>query len=134
MRSLLVLILLVPASLRAADGSIVQVTRRTVMSARDQRPTKDFFIDRGSRHGVKTGDVYRVLREMSVVDGRAGGQSHLVRVHLGDLKVIELGETASLGRVTQLRPAKELPAMDYPTFLVGDLVEKKAETTNLPTR
>jgi len=115
----------------AKPGSILNVSHALRMSSSEPEPARDYFVDLGARDGLKEGDVLTVSRQLYVGSANWSGPNHLIRVALGEVKVITLGETASIARAVGTRPAAELPSLDYPGFLIGDAVEAK---TDLPIR
>lgn len=117
------LILLLGASLAEA-GTIIQVSRRLRMSNVEPNPPKDFFIDMGTRDGVREGDVMTVYRFVPVLNVLAGAPHQLLRVVLGEIKILSAGESVAVGRVLQERAPNELPAMDSQAFMMGDQVER----------
>jgi len=54
------------------------------------------------------------------------GPTHVLRVVLGEVKVLTVGETASIARMQGQRVASDLPTMDYQNFMVGDTVEARS--------
>jgi hypothetical protein len=50
----------------------------------------------------------------------------LIRVVLGELRVVLIGETASVARVQSQRPEAQLPVLDFSGFRIGDSVEAKS--------
>jgi hypothetical protein len=113
----------------ANPGTLIQVTRRLRMSFNDPVPPKDFFIDLGTRNGVKVGDVFEVSRHLPVNNALSGSPWHLMRIVLGEIRIYAVGESTAVGRAEIEREPSSLPAMDYSVFMVGDEVQLK---TNLP--
>lgn len=101
------------------------------MTAAEPLPPKDYFIDLGRRHGVHEGSLVQVFRRVDVVNGGTGDPMGPVRVLVGELKVLSLGETTSIGRVEQQRAPNEVPTTDAVTFMVGDEVKVKDELPKL---
>lgn len=120
------------SSVAAVEGSIVQVSRRLRMSAKDPIAPKDYYIDLGESVGVKIGDLFKIYRVIAVVNMASGYSPNLVRIPLGELKVILVGEHTSVGRLSARVVATELPSLDYPDFMLGDLVEPIEAKINLP--
>ncbi len=100
------------------------------MTQNDRNPEREYYLDRGRRDGMRDGDVLDVVRTVSITDGIWGGPNHLIRVVLGEVRVVLAGETASIARMQSQRPTSELPILDSAGFLIGDSVEVK---TNLPS-
>jgi len=124
-RHLFILILVV-LSFDASAASIVQVSRRLRMSSKEPLPAKDFFFDLGVKDGLRDGDVVAVYRELPVMNGLAGMPEHLLRVPMGEIRVVTAGERVSVGRVHTAREAADLPAMESQSFMMGDVVQLKS--------
>ena len=110
----------------APDGSIIYITRKLKMSAAEPATAKDYYVDLGERQGLKLGDILEVFRVQPVLNGVTGDASNFVRIRLGDIKIILLGEFSSIGRVQSVADPKELPVLDHPGFMLGDVVEPKS--------
>lgn len=100
------------------------------MSYLEPVPPKDFYVDLGTRDGVKVGDVLEVFRMLPVVNSMSGGPWHLMKVTLGDIKLTAVGDSTSIGRIANEREPQSLPSIDYQGFMVGDQVEMRSQ---LPT-
>ena len=109
-----------------SDGTIIQITRPLAMSSLPPLPPKDFYIDLGMHDGVKVGDVLAVSREVAVVNGLSGLPDHIMRVPIGNLKIILAGDFNSIGRAEGAMKPEEMPALDYSSFMLGDLVSLKS--------
>lgn len=107
------------------SGTIIQVQRKIRMSDAEALSPKEYFIDMGSRDGLAEGDSLQVFRYVPVVNGQSGGPWHILRVHIGDLKVAFVGETSSLAREEDGRNLASLPPLEYKTFMMGDEVARR---------
>lgn len=110
----------------AIAGTIINVSHGFKMTESEPTPPRDFYIDLGTRDGVKAGDVLEVTRQLSITNAMWSGPGHLLRVVLGDVKVLTVGETASIARLQTQRTTAEVPVLDYQTFMVGDVVAPRA--------
>lgn len=127
---LIILIMnLAPSSLFAREGgSIIQVQRKIRMSDAEPLAPKEYFVDIGSRDGLKAGESLEVYRSLPVINGQAGGPWHLMRVKIGDLRVAYVGETSALAREEDGRDLASLPPLEYQTFMLGDEVARRTES------
>lgn len=96
------------------------------MSANEPASAKDFYVDLGERQGMKLGDILEVFRVKPVLNGVTGDASNFVKIHLGEIKIILLGEFSSIGRINAVTDPKELPVLDHAGFMLGDEVEPKS--------
>lgn len=108
------------------QGSIIYISRKLKMSSSEPATAKDFYVDLGERQGLKLGDILEVFRVTPVLNGVTGDASNFVRIHLGDIKIILLGEFSSIGRVNAVVDPKDLPVLDHSSFMLGDAVEPKS--------
>lgn len=99
------------------------------MSAKEPVPAKEFYIDLGMNDGVKEGDVFSVYRTVNVINMVNGYSPNLMKVPLGEIKIILVGEFTSIGRTLNRVAEADLPVLDYPDFMLGDVVDLKS---NLP--
>ena len=105
-------------------GSIIQVQRKIRMSESEPLPPKEYFIDIGSRDGLKEGETLQVYRQVPVINGQSGGPWHILRMKIGDLRVAFVGETSALAREVEGRDIASLPPLEYNTFMMGDEVSR----------
>ena len=109
-------------ALGLSEGSVIQLTHRVPMASNDRASTRDFFVDLGARHGVRTGDTLEVSRTIPIWDSINGQFSHTFRLVLGEATVVATSENVSLAREKQLVDPLQLPAMNYHKFMLGDIV------------
>ena len=129
-RLLIILFLVAVPSFAINQGNIIQVARKLRMSYNEPVPPKEYFVDLGERDGVKVGDFVEVYRMVPVVNAMSGGPWHLLKVSLGDMKLVFVGESTSIGRVEIEREPASLPSIvEYQAFMLGDQVQAK---TGLP--
>lgn len=110
----------------ASDGTIIYVSRKLRMSSSEGAPPRDFYIDLGQHQGLKLGDILTVTRVQPILNGVTGDSNNFIRVVLGEIKVTMLGEFSSIARVLSHTDPNELPVMDYPGFMLGDVVKPKS--------
>lgn len=125
----LLLVGVIPSSF-ALEGVIFHVSRKLRLEKEEPIAPKEFYIDLGEKQGVQIGDIFKVYREMVMVDDKTGDASSLMRVELGDLKVIFVGDYDAIGRIERVVDPKQLPNLDYSSILLGDRVVGKDK---LPT-
>lgn len=109
----------------AVNGAIIQVNRKLRLSYNDPMPPKDYFIDLGTRNGIKVGDILEVTRQMPVRNSLSEGPWHVMKVSLGEMRIYVVGESTAVGHMEFEREPSSLPTMDFPTFMLGDEVALK---------
>lgn len=88
----------------------------------EKEPSRDFYVDLGTRQGIKEGDTLEVSRQFPVLYSMSGQPWQLIQLVLGEATVIATGESVSLVRTKRLVDASKLPATNYRQFMVGDVV------------
>lgn len=121
----------------ASPGMIVQVSRKIRMRNSDPIPEKEYFVNLGRQSGIKEGDVLQVVRGVAVVDVLTAGELLYLRVVMGELRIFQVGESVSVGRIFTARAPDELPPLDDFDFVMGDEVrlvsaEPQAQTQIQP--
>ena len=102
------------------------------MSDSEPIPPKDIFLDVGGRQGLHVGDMIPVHRSVMVLNRESGQPDGTVRVMMGELKLIAVGEANSVGRLQPGTVPEELPVMDSREIMLGDEVDIGTRT-GLPT-
>lgn len=128
MRGLLVLLFigssLAPNLAQASvEGSVIFVARKLRMSAAEAETPKDFYLNRGTVHGLKSGDSVSVFRDLSVLNGLTGSSVTIIKVKLGQLKILAIGEYSAIARLETFTDPRELPGLEYPGVMLGDSFE-----------
>ena len=108
------------------SGSIIQISHKLKMTAEEPLPEKDFYIDLGSRDGVKVGDSFDIFRKLTVTNVPSGGAVDLFKLPFGELKVYLVGDSASVAHITRTPEFKDLPVVDYANVMLGDDVRLKS--------
>ena len=121
----LLLIGICPSLLAVSQGEIIQVTRRLQMRSEDPKPPKEFYINLGSRNGVREGDILEVNRSVSVLHAGVGDEAYLLPTVMAELKVVLVGENVSLAREYESRQPAQLPPLDNLSVMLGDEVVLK---------
>lgn len=96
------------------------------MASSDPVPEKDYFIDVGSRSGIKPGDTFDIFRKVTAVNVSSGEAAELFQVPFGEMKVFVVGEYASVARITKAPEFKDIPVMKYNGVMLGDEVRLKS--------
>ena len=110
-------------------GMVVSVGPRFKMSNQEPIAAKDYFIDLGRREGVKEGDLLTVFRDVVPLHGQTGTPQAPVKVMIGEVVVVAVGERASFVRQSPLKTAAVLPFSEPAVVMLGDEVQTK---TRLP--
>jgi hypothetical protein len=85
-------------------------------------PQKDFFVNMGTRQGVRTGATLQVLRRTATYDLTSQKLYKDVQFPIAKLKVIHAEPNAAIARLDQMLPPEKTPAISPRAVMVGDLV------------
>lgn len=110
------------------QGTVIFISRKLRLSSDEPISAKDFYLNRGDRHGLRTGDSVEIYREMSVLNGLTGNSVTLVRVKLGEMKVLATGDFSAVARMETMSDPRDLPSLDYPGVMLGDSFVSKGES------
>lgn len=94
------------------------------MSYSEPPAGRDFYVNLGTRHGIRPGDKLLVQRTVSSSDAVLDQSIHLIPVILGEMLVVAVGETACIAHLDS--QANALPYFQYTGFMVGDDVLTKS--------
>lgn len=123
---LMILITSFQSLLASHSGVILSVNRELKLNHKDTPPPKEYYVSLGEQDGISEGSVINVMRNVPVTEERAGEVGHLIQIPLGEIKIFHVGEFVSLGQVHSIKDKTMLPALDYPVFMIGDIVETKS--------
>lgn len=122
--AILVLTLGMTGPLRANELKIVDVRRNIPL--RDDDPVyKDFYINGGTKDGLKNNLVITAVRKTNIRD--ASGQQSIgeLMVPVAQLKVIYTHESMAVAREYKLLSREELPMLEQIGVMSGDLLDLK---------
>ncbi len=105
--------------------SIIQVNRALKQSAKAPLPEKDYFLDAGYRDGYRQGDILAVYRMFPVADQGAHQLIAPLRIFMGEVKLIQVGEATSYARQSSKAPEGTVPGIVLGELMLGDEVELK---------
>ncbi len=112
------------------QANVIHVSMTLRMKSTDPIAPRDYYIDVGSRDGVKPGDVLTVSRLVAVPNSMWQGPMRAMQVPIAEVQVTYAGDSSSITRVIR-RPAAQLMAqLEYSQIMVGDEVGFK---TGLPS-
>jgi len=83
---------------------------------------KDFYINMGQRHGLKSGVVLNVYRQISTYDVISKKLYRDITFPIAKVKVIHVEDKAAVARLDQLLPLESTPAQIPRSIMVGDIV------------
>lgn len=106
----------------AKEGTVFEVRRPVALDSND-KPPKDFFINVGSKDGLKVGMLVMVNRRQSLYDIYLNKSAEDLVVNVGQLRIIHVQPDLSVARLENIENREALPVLDYDAIMVGDKVD-----------
>lgn len=109
-------------AVEAAPEHIVFGVKTEVPMSNEERPRRDFYVNIGTKQGVKIGSVLDVYRSVTSSDNVNNRSSRNVIFKFAKLKVIHAEGDIAVARIVEVLPPNKTPIGDYPSVIVGDRV------------
>lgn len=106
----------------AADFVVYSVYQGLNMGNPGEVSLKDYYVNVGTRNGVKAGSVLTVLRRTSSYDLGTQKLYKDVTFPIARIKVIHAEEDAAIARIERFESEQATPAYSPRAIMVGDLV------------
>lgn len=107
----------------AADFVVYSVYRGLNMGDPGEVSLKDYYVNVGTRNGVKTGTVLTVLRRTSSYDLGTQKLYKDVTFPIARIKVIHAEEDAAIARLEGFESERSTPAYSPRAIMIGDFVQ-----------
>jgi hypothetical protein len=107
----------------ASEFVVYNVYRGLYLGGKEEVPQKDFYLNMGSVHGVKTGSMVQVSRRKATYDLSSQQLYRDVLFPIALVKVIHVESMSSIARLEKALPADQTPTMTPNSIMVGDLVK-----------
>lgn len=91
---------------------------------------KDFYVNIGSKDGIKKDAILNVYRKNQVVDTTSESKVYATKILVAKLKVISVDSEFSIARLSSLADLSQNPIAGYTQVMVGDLVELSKNEKN----
>jgi hypothetical protein len=108
-------------SVAARSFMIYSVAMDLPMGVDNEVLKKNFYVNLGSKQGVRKGTLLDVFRIISVLDPYDNRKRINYRVKIGELKVLHSNDEAAI-TVFHKKEDKDLPVLELDQFIVGDHV------------
>lgn len=127
--SFFILFILLSYALASADDlRVVEVRRNIPLS--DQDPIyKDFYLT-GGVAGLKPNLVVTAVRKQGLKDATGTQALGELQIPVGQLKVIFVNDQIAVAREYKLLSRTDLPMLEQPAIMVGDLIDTKNAFTD----
>lgn len=107
-----------------ADTKIIEI-KRTLSLNNDKRHYKEFYINAGTNKGLKKNHIIPVIRRKSFYDPLLNKSIGDLWLPVGEVRLVHVGSNVSVARIYKVPERKDLPEVEYPTFMVGDRIQTK---------
>jgi hypothetical protein len=108
-------------SVAARSFMIYSVAMDLPMGVDNEVLKKNFYVNLGSKQGVRKGALLDVFRVISVLDPYDNRKRVNYRVKIGELKVLHSNDEAAI-TVFHKKEDKDMPVLELDQFIVGDHV------------
>lgn len=108
-------------SVAARSFMIYSVAMDLPMGLDNEVLKKNFYVNLGSKQGVRKGTLLDVFRVISVLDPYDNRKRISYRVKIGEVKVLHANDEAAI-TVFHKKEDKDMPVLDLDQFIVGDHV------------
>lgn len=113
--------LCISSQLWAKEATVFDA-RRPISLVNDEVPAKDYYINAGSREGLKKGMSVAVYRRTNLYDQYQNKSLSDLVVLVGQLKIIHVQDDVSVARIEEIKTRENLPNVEFDTIMVGDKV------------
>lgn len=91
---------------------------------------KDFYVNMGTRDGLKKDAILNVYRKNQLVDTTSESKIYSAKILVAKLKVISVDSEFSITRLSSLADLSQSPVAGYTQIMVGDTVELSKNEKN----
>lgn len=113
--------LLVGVHSYAKEATVFDV-RRPIAMENNEVPPKDYYINAGSKDGLKKGMTVTVSRRLNLYDQYQNKSTSDLVVPIGVLKIIHLQDDVAVARLEEIKSREALPTVEFDAIMVGDKV------------
>ena len=106
----------------AKEVTVFDVRRPLAMDNSEQ-PPKDYYINAGSKDGLKSGMVLSVNRRSTLYDQYQNKSPGDLIVLVGVIRLIHVQEDISVARLEKIESRDKLPTIDFDAIMMGDKVD-----------
>lgn len=118
---LTLLVALHTSAVSARSFMIYSVALDLPMGVDNEVLKKNFYVNLGSKQGVRKGTLLDVFRIISVLDPYDDRKRVNYRVKIGELKVLHANDEAAI-TIFHKKEDKDMPVLELDQFIVGDHV------------
>jgi hypothetical protein len=120
--SILLSIVTLPNTGRAAEFTVYSVYQHLDMGNENEKPLKDFYINMGSEHGLRKGSIVTVIKRVPTYDAVSEKLYREMAFPYARLKIVHAEQNLAVGRIEKVLPQDNVPAVNPQAIMVGDIV------------
>ena len=109
----------------AKDYIIYSIAQEIPMGEKAEVIKKNYYVNMGSKQGLKNGTVLNVYRNISRLDPYESKKRYSYRVKIGELEVLHSEGQAAITSLVDLDKRSKSPLFDIDGLMIGDTVEVK---------
>lgn len=133
MRTIAVMIsLTLLSALTHADEITIFDVRKSLPMSNDEKPFKDFYLNKGSESGLREGMVITAKRRIPLYDAYQNRSVGDLAVDVAKIQVIHVQKGLAVARLYEDITREGRPLLEDPFILVGDHLD--LATATLPSR
>ena len=110
------------SSVAQAKEATVFDVRRPIAMDNSEVPPKDYYINAGTKDGLKKGMIILVNRRMNLYDQYQNKSPGDLVVPIGQLKIIHIQDDVAVARLEEIKSREALPTVEFDAVMVGDRV------------
>ena len=118
----LTLLNLLPLWALAAEVRIVEVRPGFPLNNQHFPPT-DYYLNAGSKNGIKVGQKLSLYRYTSVTDPKNQQERIQMKTPVGEVEVIFVDDHLSVARAKTIKSDTQSPRLELPSIALGDWAE-----------
>lgn len=103
--------------------SLVFEVRKSIPLSSTEKVTRDYYINSGTKKGIRKGSVVKVYRKTAVYDPFYNRLSQDLKIEVAELKIIHAEHNVSIGRIYSVGESDDKVALDYQAPMVGDSLD-----------
>lgn len=115
-------IVALPATASAEESMVYSIYKGLDFGNPGETPQKDFYVNIGTKQGIKPGSVLEVIRKIATYDLTSQKLYKDVVFPIAKIKVIHAEANAAIARLESMLPADQTPVIVPRAVMVGDTV------------
>ena len=123
LKKILFLMLIFSHSLSADNYVIYSIAQEIPMGFKNEKIQKNFYINMGSKQGLRKGTHLNIYRKMSKIDPFDNTKKYWHKIKIGTLEVVHVEENSAVSLLKSMEKKTEKLVLDIASPIIGDLVD-----------